>query len=103
MADGLIDRLRWNPDTPFMDEDVGAIHNAGLDDLRDLLRSPETREALAAASVAVLNEHGLSGGGELHSWRCLEGDRYGPCTCVEELASDLTAAVGRVLTGEAGD
>lgn len=53
-------------------------------------------DALSDALKRVLTEWGMADGGDPHSWRCSHPDRYGPCTCVDEITSDLTAAVRSV-------
>jgi hypothetical protein len=41
----------------------------------------------------VLADYGLENGGELHSWRCQNPDRFGDCDCVGELTADLVRAI----------
>lgn len=52
-----------------------------MSDLRD-----KVREALAANGVGPV-------GADLHSWRCGHPERYGDCTCVDELVDDVVAVV----------
>lgn len=42
----------------------------------------------------ALAENGVDSG--IHSWRCEYPDRYGPCTCLEELVDDLNAVAGDI-------
>lgn len=38
----------------------------------------------------ILNDNGLADGHNgFHGWRCAEPDRYGPCTCVAEVAAEI--------------
>lgn len=37
---------------------------------------------------------------DIHSWRCSYPDIYGPCSCFQELASELAAVVGRHIPRE---
>lgn len=67
------------------------------------VRSPENesvfqieREAqLKAGLNLTLVENGIEreAPDDLHSWRCEYPDRYGPCTCVEDLLNDLVSRV----------
>lgn len=41
--------------------------------------------------IQVLKDHGGDPGDGLHSWRCRSPEKYGPCTCLEELATALLA------------
>lgn len=47
------------------------------------------REAITQA----LTDNGLSGIGELHSWRCQFPQTYGECTCIADLVDDVVKAV----------
>ena len=57
-----------------------------------MVNSDELRDRIAQ----VLLENGLrrvqpvlAGPDSLHSWRCEYPDRYGPCTCFDDLVDDL--------------
>lgn len=41
------------------------------------------------AAREVLIAHGESPGSSMHGWRCEYPDRYGPCTCADDLVKDL--------------
>lgn len=47
--------------------------------------------------VPVVKEFLRYEGGEpgcsMHSWRCEHPDRYGPCTCLEDVSTQLLAAL----------
>jgi hypothetical protein len=47
----------------------------------------------------VLIEHSVDSveNTAFHSWRCRYPDRYGPCTCFEELMVDLTRALYKAI------
>lgn len=49
---------------------------------------------LEARLCSVLLEHGINGNAQdsIHSWRCDYPERYGPCTCLDDLVADLAAA-----------
>jgi hypothetical protein len=57
----------------------------------------DLRDESIRAAVKVLNDGGGQPGSGLHSWRCEHPDRYGPCTCVAEVASDVVAAVEPII------
>ena len=51
-------------------------------------------EELATALRRVLAENGISGNHDgLHGWRCAYPDRYGECSCVDELVSEIVACI----------
>lgn len=61
--------------------------------VREALASEATRTAVTLALLA----EGAGPGSSLHSWRCEYPDRYGPCDCVGETASEVLAAVAALV------
>lgn len=43
--------------------------------------------------TVLLEAEGLSPNSDFHSWRCSHPDRFGECTCVEELAEAIMVLV----------
>lgn len=59
-------------------------------------------DTLRAAITTALAENGVNSRAPsgIHSWRCEYPDRYGPCSCLDELVDDLVRAVRAALDGE---
>lgn len=53
------------------------------------------RDILVAAG---LSDRPDSQNSSIHSWRCEHPDRYGPCTCLDDLVNDLTTVVTDTAT-----
>lgn len=56
-------------------------------------------EARKAGAKALLDEGG-GPGNSYHSWRCEHPDRYGPCSCVEEVVDLILTAAAPFLLAE---
>jgi hypothetical protein len=48
---------------------------------------------LTARIEKILLAEGAAPGNSIHGWRCQHPDRYGPCTCVRDLAALIAAEV----------
>lgn len=55
---------------------------------------------LTQVITRVLYNEGAGPGTSIHSWRCEHPDRYGPCRCVESVASEITEQIMKLLDEE---
>jgi len=58
----------------------------------------DARKPLPDRIRSVLEESGINDNpaefdSDIHSWRCAHPDRYGRCSCFQELVDDLVAVV----------
>lgn len=49
------------------------------------MSAPTGREVV----VKVLEDEGGKPGHSIHSWRCEYPDRFGPCDCLDQVASEI--------------
>lgn len=101
MSDGILSGLPTLTAPVAIKDECGehrAVTNAikwvKRDDVREALRSDETRQKI----TEVLADNGVQPNtNAMHSWRCSEPDRFpGYCSCVPQLVDDLIDA----LTGD---
>ena len=83
---------------------AAALADAGLLAHQTPDQPEATGVGLSEEIERVMRENGLSDepgqfDSNIHSWRCEHPDRYGPCSCFQELRDDLTRILAARLAG----